>query len=647
MSSEVFCHHWAISANFEVLLYDMSAPKFNLPRWLIFIIDLAICLFAIVLSYMLRFNFDIPEKDAGMMPGVIAVLLVLRGLSFLIARTNAGILRFTSSGDAVRIFFVVAAGSAVLSLLNVVTFFLMGGFNFVPWSILIMDFIITAFVMTGFRLLVKITYLEFNNPSRNKTAVIIFGAGEAGVITKRSLDRDAGTKYKVIAFVDDDAKKAGKSIEDVRIYSSDKLEFLLSNNTVEHLIIASQAMKTSRKQEIIETCLAFNTKVLNVPPVSRWINGELSFKQIKKIKIEDLLERDEITLNEEAIGRDLRGRRVMITGAAGSIGSELVRQIARFEPGKLVLIDQAETPLYNLELELAENYQSLNYEIIICDVNHSFRMEKIFAYFKPDIVYHAAAYKHVPMMEANPVEAVLSNIQGTKTVADLSLKYNVEKFVMVSTDKAVNPTSVMGASKRIAELYTQALNAGKRTRFITTRFGNVLGSNGSVIPLFKEQIERGGPVTITHAEVTRFFMTIPEACRLVLEAGAMGHGGEIFIFDMGKSVKILDLAKKMIRLSRLELGKDIQIRFTGLRPGEKLYEELLNDKENTLPTHHPQIMIAKVQEESPEVIAAQVSELISLVSGHDNFEIVRKMKSIVPEYRSQNSVYEKLDQGVN
>lgn len=617
--------------------------KFNLPRWLIFLIDLGISLFSVVLAYMLRFNFEIPSPDAAMMPSVITAVLIVRGISFLIARTYAGILRYTSTGDAVRIFVVTASGTALFIATNLVTFYLLSHYNFIPWSIIIMDFIFTAFLMTGFRLLVKVTFMELNNPSRERKSVIIFGAGEAGVIAKRAIDRDAGTKYKAIAFVDDDPKKAGKSIEDVRIYHSDKLDFLLSNNQVEHLIIASQQMKNSRKQEIIEACLAYNTKVLNVPPIARWINGELSFKQIKKIKIEDLLERDEIRLDQEAISKELVGKRVLITGAAGSIGSELVRQIARYNPLKLVLIDQAESPLYNLELELAEKYKNVDYEIIICDINHAFRMERVFDYFRPEVVYHAAAYKHVPMMENNPVEAVISNISGTRTVADLAVKYRAEKFVMISTDKAVNPTSVMGASKRIAEIYTQSLNRQGVTKFVTTRFGNVLGSNGSVIPLFKDQIEKGGPVTITHAEVTRFFMTIPEACQLVLEASAMGKGGEIFIFDMGKSVKIIDLAKKMIKLSRLELGKDIQIVFTGLRPGEKLYEELLNDKENTLPTHHPQIMVARVREYDPDRVNAEIDDLIRITEDHDNFAIVKKMKDIVPEYKSQNSIYERLD----
>jgi len=372
-------------------------------------------------------------------------------------------------------------------------------------------------------------------------------------------------------------------------------------------------------------------------------NGASALNKAIDIRVEDLLERDEIKLDENAIRKELVDKCILVTGAAGSIGSELVRQISKFRPSKIILLDQAESPLYHMELELNEAFRHVKCEIVVGDINNKVRMRKLFEIFNPQIVFHAAAYKHVPMMENNPVEAVHTNVSGTKIISDLSIEFKVDKFVMISTDKAVNPTSVMGASKRIAEMYTQALNQKNVTRFITTRFGNVLGSNGSVIPLFRDQIEKGGPVTITDPEVTRYFMTIPEACRLVLEAVAIGKGSEIFIFDMGKSVKILDLAKKMIKLSRLTLGKDIQITYTGLRPGEKLYEELLNDKENTLPTHHSQIMIAKVNVSSYEIVSNQVDELIGLLCNHNNMELVKKMKELVPEFKSQNSVYEVLD----
>ncbi len=621
----------------------MPSTKLNLPRWLIYFIDLLICACSIVLAYCLRFNFDLPAKDLAALPKVLAFVVCFRGLTFIIAKTYKGIIQYTSTGDAIRIVIVSIAGTVFFVLTDVLTDYVLQIGNFIPISIIIIDFITTTFVLVAFRILVKITYMEMNNPSKNKTNVLIYGAGESGVIAKRSLDRDAGTKYKVLAFIDDDPKKTGMKIEDVTIYSADKLEKLLQTNTIEHLIISIQNIKPAKKQEIIEQCLTYNTKVLNVPPVRKWINGELSFKQIKKINIEDLLEREEIKLDEKRISHDILGKCVMVTGAAGSIGSELVRQIASFSPARIILIDQAESPLYHLELELKESFKKVDFEVIVCDVTNKVRMRKIIEFFSPQIIYHAAAYKHVPMMENNPVEAIHTNIEGTKTIADLAVEYGVDKFVMVSTDKAVNPTNVMGASKRIAEMYTQSLNQKNKTRFITTRFGNVLGSNGSVIPLFREQIEKGGPVTITDAEVTRYFMTIPEASQLVLEAGAFGNGGEIMIFDMGKSVKILDLAKKMIKLSRLTLGKDIQIAYTGLRPGEKLYEELLNDTENTLPTHNPQIMIAKVDTPDFQQVAALVDELISLLSLHDNMLLVKKMKEIVPEFKSQNSVYSQLD----
>ncbi|MCK9422640.1 MAG: polysaccharide biosynthesis protein [Bacteroidales bacterium] len=398
-----------------------------------------------------------------------------------------------------------------------------------------------------------------------------------------------------------------------------------------------------KKQELVDKCLAYNTKVLTVPPMIRWINGELSFNQIRNINIEELLEREEIKLNEQRISQELTGKVILITGASGSIGSEIVRLVSRYAPKKLILVDQAETPLHTLTLESIEFNRGAAIEFVLCDICNESRMHRVFETFKPEIVYHAAAYKHVPMMESNPAEAVLTNVKGTAIIADLSLEFGIRKFIMISTDKAVNPTNVMGASKRIAEIYTQALNSKNRTRFITTRFGNVLGSNGSVIPLFRSQIEKGGPVTVTHPEVTRFFMTIPEACQLVLEAGAIGTGGEIFIFDMGKPVKILDLAKKMIRLSGLTPEKDIHIKYTGLRPGEKLYEELLNIAEDSLPTYNPLIMIARVREYSLDEVTRDVNQLIQMVPQKSNFDIVRKMKEMVPEYKSQNSVYEQLD----
>lgn len=615
----------------------------NIPRGLIFAFDVVICLMAIVLAYLLRFNFEVPKNEIKDFPVAAAFVLSVRLLGFLLFRTYAGIIRYTSTDDAVKIFLSVFLGSILFSITNVVFYFFINEAYIVPFSIIIIEFTLTVFALTSYRLLVKIAYLELRNPSKAKKKVVIYGAGESGFITKRALDRDVGTKYKVVAFIDDDSKKISKRLEGVRIFSPENFEFLLKTQNVEHLIIAIQDLPATRKNEIIEISLNYDVDLMTVPPVSKWINGELSFKQIKNVKIEDLLERDVISLDDSEIRSQLFGKCVLITGAAGSIGSEIVRQVAQKKPSKIVLFDNAETPLFHIDLELSKNKAKVNYEIVVGDIRSKERMYNVFRTFKPDAIYHAAAYKHVPLMEDNPAEAIITNIHGTKTIADLAVEFRTEKFVMVSTDKAVNPTSIMGASKRLAEIYTQSLNSLNITKFITTRFGNVLGSNGSVIPLFRKQIENGGPITVTHPDVNRFFMTIPEACQLVLEAGAMGNGGEIFIFDMGKSVKIVDLAKKMIRLSGLTLGKDIQIVFTGLRPGEKLYEELLNTEENTLPTHHPRIMIAKVKEHDLKTVKNEFSDLIQLAELQDNFKIVEKMKSIVPEYQSNNSIYEVID----
>jgi FlaA1/EpsC-like NDP-sugar epimerase len=622
----------------------MFLTRQNTPRWLIFLIDLFIVVCSVMLAYLLRFNFAIPTIELKPLPRILVYMILIRAFSFIIARSYAGIIRYTSTSDALRVVLTILSGSVIFAITNLITYFLVNRFFFIPFSIIIIDFLITCLAMVTFRMVVKIAFLELQRPERTHVNVIIYGAGEAGITAKRVLDRDTSTKYKLIAFLDDDSGKVGKKLEGIDIVSPDKLETLLGTHTVEQVILAIQQFDTHRKQELVDLCLDHDVKVLTVPPMMKWINGELSFNQIKKIKIEDLLEREEIRLDDRQIRAELSGKTIIITGAAGSIGSELARQIMRFHPLNLLLIDQAETSMHELELEFEENYRDRHPRFLIADIRNAARMGNIFRESKPDIIYHAAAYKHVPVMESNPSEAILTNVNGTRILADLAVKYKANKFIMISTDKAVNPTSVMGASKRIAEIYTQSLNRNGQPRFITTRFGNVLGSNGSVIPLFRNQIEKGGPVTVTHPDITRYFMTIPEACALVLEAGTMGKGGEIFIFDMGQSVRIVDLAKRMISLSGLTLGKDIQIRFTGLRPGEKLFEELLNSKENTIPTHHPRILIAKVREYDAGEVALQINELIRLAgSGHEK-EVVQKMKTIVPEFKSQNSVFEELDQ---
>jgi FlaA1/EpsC-like NDP-sugar epimerase len=490
----------------------------------------------------------------------------------------------------------------------------------------------------------------------DKRRVIIYGVGETGVATKRTLDADPNVNMSVVAFVDDDLRKRGKVVDSVKIYHTDDLARIIEEENIDDLILTTQNLSPERKNKAVDLCLDHNVKVLNVPPLKTWVNGSFKVNQIKNIKIEDLLERAPIFIEEDIIESQIKGKRVLVTGAAGSIGSEIVRQLIKFNPQLIILNDIAESPLHEMQLELQDNSLTNNFIAYIGDVKNVSRMENMFATFKPHFVYHAAAYKHVPMMEKNPCEAICTNVGGTKVIADLSVKYRVEKFVMVSTDKAVNPTNVMGASKRIAEIYVQSyfnylekrnLNSVNgsviKTKFITTRFGNVLGSNGSVIPRFKAQIQKGGPITVTHPDITRFFMTIPEACRLVLEAGSMGKGGEIFIFDMGQSVKIVELAKKMIKLSGLIPNQDIQIEFTGLRPGEKLYEELLNDTENTLPTHHDKIMIAKVRTYDFESIQTKVEELILLACDYHDNDVVKAMKNMVPEFISKNSIYEELD----
>ncbi|MBL1231166.1 MAG: polysaccharide biosynthesis protein [Flavobacteriales bacterium] len=615
----------------------------NFPRWMVLIIDLVICFFAIIIAYLVRFNFNIPEVEIKGFPFVFSVIIGVRLLSFLITGTYKGIVKHTSSKDSQRIFITLTIGSLAFVVVNLIFYYGINKTFPIPFSIIIIDYMATLFLMITLRVLFKSIYTEIMNPYREKSNVIIFGAGESGIITKRTLDKDAGLKYKVLAFMDEDAKKEGKILEGVKILGLNKLDDLLSKEDVAHLIISVQQLSSARKKMLIDTCLKYDTKVLNVPPVSNWINGQLSFKQIKKIQIEELLEREPIKLSEDNIKQQLSDKVILVTGAAGSIGSEMVRQIVHFNPKKIILLDQAESPLYDMELELGDDPSHVPYEIVIGDIRNKERMENLFKTFQPSYVFHAAAYKHVPMMENNPSESIFTNVLGTKVIADLAVQYNIERFVMVSTDKAVNPTNVMGASKRIAEIYIQSLSTTANTKFITTRFGNVLGSNGSVIPRFRKQIESGGPITITHPDITRFFMTIPEACQLVLEAGTSGEGGEIYIFDMGESVKILDLAKKMIKLSGLTLDKDIKITYTGLRPGEKLYEELLANEENTIATHHNQIMIAKVRKYDFQEVDAKINQLISSFNAQNNFQIVAQMKALVPEFKSKNSVYEELD----
>ncbi len=618
----------------------MASYNRSTPRSIILLIDLVIIFFSVMISYLLRFNFSIPYNEIELLPTALSIFMGVRLLSFIITKSFSGIIRYTETEDVTRIIFILLAGSIVLGAFDYIYFYFYE-IIIIPRAILIIEFIASTVGLIAFRLLVKATYWEMKTPALQGEKIIIFGAGEAALFTLQALKQQL-SETKVIALIDDDNRKQGKKIDNIKIYSAEDLSKLLEKNDVDKLIISAQNTSNQRKNELAELCFKYNTKIQYVPPVKKWINGELSANQIKNIDILELLERDEIKLDRTATAKEINGKTILITGGAGSIGSEIVRQVIQFQPKKILVIDSAETPLYHIELELNQ-YKLPNIEFVIGDIRNKSRMLRIFEEYKPNIIFHAAAYKHVPMMENNPSEAIFTNVNGTKILADLAHENGVEKFILISTDKAVNPTNVMGASKRIAEVYVQSLNTDSNTKYITTRFGNVLGSNGSVIPLFTKQIQEGGPITLTHQDITRYFMTIPEACQLVLEAGNKGNGGEIFVFNMGNSVKIVDLAKKMIKLSGLEVGKDIQIVFTGLRPGEKLYEELLATDENTLPTSHHKIMIAKVRNYEYAAINQKIEKLIQLFDSQDNQKIVKLMKDIIPEFISKNSVYETLD----
>lgn len=624
----------------------MLLPKSNTPRWVVVVIDLFLSLVALFFAYVIRFDLkaeaEIIAEEWEILSKSILVYIGVKFFVFYFFKIHKGLVRHTSTEDLRRIFFASVTSSILFFILGLLRFYYFDSHYLFPTSVLLIEFLASFMLLLGLRFSVKLLYLESMKVKKPEERVLIYGAGISGLITKRTIEKDLASKEKIVGFLDDNKKLAGNRLEGKTIYHTSKLEKMLQEDGITRLIIAIQEPDKNNRKRIAELCLEHNVTVVKVPSTKSWINGEFSTKQLSKIKIDALLGRKPINLGEEKIKEELKGELILITGAAGSIGSGLVRQIAKYDPAKIILLDQAESPQYDLQNELKSDFPNLDFEVVIGDIRSYERMKNLFGTFKPKFVFHAAAYKHVPLMESNPSEAVLTNVLGTRNLVDVSVEFGIYKFVMISTDKAVNPTNVMGASKRIAEVYAQAKNDLGKTKFITTRFGNVLGSNGSVIPLFQRQIANGGPVTVTDERVTRFFMTIPEACQLVLEAGVMGDGGEIFVFDMGDSVKIIDLAKKMIKLSGLELGTDIEIKITGLRPGEKLYEELLAKDENTLPTHHPQILKATIRAAEEEHIG-MINELIKLFDSQDNMEIVAKMKAIVPEFISNNSDFEKLD----
>ncbi len=620
-----------------------------LSRWLVLAIDIIIAIFSFLVATALRLNFRYEELHLEVFIYHFVFLLSIRFITFLYFKTYSGIIRHTSIEDAVLILKTIFTGTMVAAIISLaIRYFLhVETLIYVPISILVIDFFICLFLMVSLRFMVKKFYESFINEFKPAVGVLIYGAGYSGLLTKNVIQNDRGINYQVLGFIDDNDSKVGKTIEGIRVFNlSEALDKFVDTYEGLQVIMAIKNINIQAKRKISDVFLDRGVVVKTLPPVDKWVGGEFAINQIHNVKIEDLLGREEIQMNNKLISEEMNSKSILVTGAAGSIGSEIVRQLIAYFPSKIILVDQAESGLFDLEYELVGRIPS-NTEIVVkvADVSDINRMSYIFRTHKPSIVFHAAAYKHVPLMEKNPYEAVKINILGTRILADLAADNGVDKFVMVSTDKAVNPTNVMGATKRFAEMYTQSMNQleGMHTKFIATRFGNVLGSNGSVIPLFKKQIERGGPVTVTHPDITRYFMTIPEACELVLEAATMGEGGEVFVFDMGESVKIINLAKKMITLSGMRVDRDIEIKFTGLRPGEKLYEELLSTDENTLPTHHPKILIAKVNVPSYAYMDIQMNLIQDVLVVGDNNELVSKIKEVIPEYKSNNSIFEKLD----
>ena len=620
-------------------MFKFLLSKMQTPRWVVFLIDTCIVSVSVLATYLLRFNFDLVEIIAQSLGVTFAILLPVRILSFVISKTYSGLVRYTSTKDAMRISITIISGSVFAFALSAILTYAFG-IPRIPLSIAILDCIIAMAVMIISRFVVKSLYLEHRNMDMDSMLenVVIYGASESALTTKRTLDRDAGSNYKVVAFIDSDDRFKGKSIDGVKIYKTSALEEIIEKHNVKSLIFANDCPSKYKKNTIIDLCLNHNIKVMSTPTVNNWINGELSFKQIKNIRIEDLLERDPIQLEDDKIRMEILNKTVLVTGAAGSIGSEIVRQLTRFNPKKIIVFDQAESPLYDLELELREKLNFENFEIVIGDITDKVRLTETFEKYRPEAVYHAAAYKHVPMMENNPSQAVANNVKGTKFLADFSVKYNVQKFVMVSTDKAVNPTNVMGCTKRVCEMIIQyKAQYSTHTEFVTTRFGNVLGSNGSVIPLFRHQIENGKPVTVTHPDIIRYFMTIPEAVSLVLEAGSMASGGEIFVLDMGEPVKIVSLAENLIRMYGKVPYKDVDIQFTGLRPGEKLYEELLMDEEGLKQTSNKKIFIGNQISIEPKELLHQLDEIEKYANDNDSEKVVEKLAEMVPTFNHQTN----------
>ena len=615
-------------------------------KWLVLAIDLVTVVITFLLAYLIRFNFTL-DFDKTQLFVQLPIVIFIASISFLSIGSYKSIIRHTGLTDVINLFksvtlmtfmaIFIVVSNRITELIPMFT---------IPLSILVIHALLSFLVLSSSRFLFKGLYRYAKCRLVNSKKILIYGAGDSGLVTYNALVNNVKTIFEVVAFIDDNEKKFGKKIDGVPVLSSKNISHAyLKINGIEEIVVSTKHLDTSKLIYLIDSSVDTKVKITKVPPIEKWINGELNTTQIKTIEIEDLLGRTPIQINNPNLFNEFRGETIVITGAAGSIGSELVIQLSHFDIKHLVLIDQSESPLYDLQQELNRKGK-YNFTTIVADIRDGLRIDGIFQEFKPTMVFHAAAYKHVPLMEASPYESIKINVNGTKILADISSRYNVKKFVFISTDKAVNPTSVMGATKRLAEMYISCLQKESKTKFITTRFGNVLGSNGSVIPLFKKQIENGGPLTLTHKDITRYFMTIPEASQLVLEAGTMGKGGEIFIFDMGDSIKIYNLALNMIKLSGLRYPEDIDIKITGLRPGEKLYEELLANGENTLSTYHKKIMISKTRDEIDYNKTKSEIEALCITNRFQNNNIVLKMKELIPEYKSNNSDYEIFDRRV-
>ncbi|MGV8135460.1 MAG: polysaccharide biosynthesis protein [Mangrovibacterium sp.] len=625
--------------------------KHSLPRKLVLLTDLTIMALGFLLADVLRFNLNIGMISLGeVMLHLTCILLPVYLLAFLLTGSYRGILRHSSIEDFLKLFLAISLATVLVMLISGITHLdVVPEIWMLPYSVVLIHSVVTLVLLLAFRLGVRGVYQTYGNSRSEYSPVLIFGAGELGQIACNVLENDGHSHIRVAGFIDDKKVLEGKELSGKQIYTEKQAfkKFIITDE-IKEIILAIEKKKISpeRKKRFLEHCVQYGVKVREVPLVKDWIGGKFSSRQIRDINIEDLLGREPIWLNQDEVSEGLKNAVVLVTGAAGSIGSEIVRQLMSFESKKVILLDLAESPLFELQSELLKSWPASRFEVVIASVIDRHRMRAVFDAYRPEYVFHAAAYKHVPLMEDSPYQAIRVNVGGTTLVADLSVEFGAKKFVMISTDKAVNPTNVMGASKRICEIYIQSLaqSGMTDTQFITTRFGNVLGSNGSVVPVFRRQIAEGGPVTVTHPEIMRYFMTIPEACQLVLEAGFMGNGGEIYVFDMGDPVKIYDLAVKMITLAGLKPDIDIPIVFTGLRPGEKLYEELLADEENTIKTHHPKIKAAQVREHRFTLVKLEVDELLKATQAETDAGLVQRMKKLVPEYISNNSEYCKFDE---